>query len=851
MWTATIRGLMARKVRLALTALAVVLGVAFVSGTYVLTDTLHRAFAEVSRQTEVGTDLVVRSRAPYGSEDAQRARVPASLVERVRPVPGVLAAEGFLQGYAQFVSKDGRHAIQTSGAPTFGISWGTTDQVGPLRIERGRPPRRDGEVAMDAGTAHRNGFHVGDAVKVLLTGPAERFRIVGLFGFGNRFDFGALSFAAFDTHTAQRVFDARGLFDLVNVRVQPGVPVRIVQERVGRALGGVYEVTSAARVATETRKPLDDALNTLNDALLGFAGIGVLVGGFIIFNTFTILVSQRIRELGLLRALGASGPQVIGSVLAEAVVVGAIASGAGFGLGIALARFLLWLLPSVGLTVPSAALVVIARTLVVSGLVGVGVTTLAAVYPAVRAARTPPVAAIGDLRLATGAGPTVWRSVIGAVVIGAGVAILVEGVYGGLDTNYAVAVAFLGGFVVFLGLVVLGPLLARPLAGLVGRPLPAVLGVTGTLARGNAMRNPRRTSATAAALVVGLGLVSLVAIFADSLKTSVRSSLTSSVRADYIVSAPQFSGFSSEIRDRMAAVPGVRAAVALRFGDVRIKAFTETITGATTRGIDDVFDLSYVAGGARGLEHGGILLDQREADGYHRRVGDVLAVTFPRPGFQELPVVGIYRHRRVTGAFPVSFIVSDALFRAAFGGTQQDTLVYVKADPGQVGAVGKAIRRVLREPFPNVNVETVDQYQAEREATVDQFLNVFVALLFLSELIAVLGIVNTLMLSVYERTRELGLLRAVGMSRLQVRRMVRGESVVIAVLGCALGVLVGLGWGWAVVTALKGQFVDRLSVPPMTLAWFVVASAAAGLVAALLPAWRASRLDVLEAIAEE
>jgi putative ABC transport system permease protein len=382
-----------------------------------------------------------------------------------------------------------------------------------------------------------------------------------------------------------------------------------------------------------------------------------------------------------------------------------------------------------------------------------------------------------------------------------------------------------------------------------GRPLTGAFGVTGALARGNAMRNPRRTSATAAALIVGLALVALVAIFADSLKTSVRSALDD-VRADYILTAEQFAGFSPEVQRRAAAIPGVERAVSFRWGDARISDNDETVNGANSTGIDDVLDLRFVAGDASGLRRGGILLSDREAEGYDKQVGDRIAIEFPLQR-AELEVTGIYRTRRFSGAFPIDFIISQPLFERVFGGTQQDTLLYVKAEPGREAAVGRALERELGKAFPNVDIEDRPGYLQAREQTVDQFLNVFFALLLLSEVIAVLGIVNTLMLSIYERTREVGLLRTVGTSRRQIWGMVCGESVIIAVFGCAIGLLMGLLWGWGVTNALQGQFVDTFSVPRGQLLLFLVASVIAGLVAALLPAWRASRLDVLEAIAHE
>ena len=473
---------------------------------------------------------------------------------------------------------------------------------------------------------------------------------------GDRADFGAVSFAAFDPLTAERVFAAPGLYDAINVRVDKGADLHAVQRSLRAAIGPGYEVQVSQFVANETRKPIDEFLTALNDALLGFAGVGVLVGGFIIFNTFTILISQRTRELGLLRAMGASGTQVVGSVLVEAGIVGVVASLMGFVLGIALASFLLWLLPQIGFPVPGGPLVVFGRTLVAAAVVGVGVTMLAAVFPAVRAARTPPIAAIGDLRITRASTRRLRRAVLGVIVFATGIAVGLYGVYGDLDPNNAVAITFIGGFIVFVGLVVVGPLFMRRLSGGIGRPLPAALGITGSLARSNAMRNPRRTNATAAALVVGLALVALVAIFAASLKTSVRSALDD-VRADYVLTASQFAGFSPEVSTRVRATPGVASAVSFRFGDAEVGKNTETINGTSARGINDVLDLRFVAGSADDLTRGGLLLSEKEATSYHRRVGQTLGIGFPRHGRAE-PA-----RRRDLQDPPIQWCVPDRLHR--------------------------------------------------------------------------------------------------------------------------------------------------------------------------------------------
>lgn len=850
MWRATIKGVLARKVRLFLTALAVVLGVTFVSGTYVLTDTLHASLGEIFQEYASGSDLVVAAPTQVGDRATSRQRIPAATASEVRKVSGVDQATPFLIGEARFIQKNNRDAVQALGTINLGISWAGGNSVGPARLVEGRRPVRDGEVAMDAGTAKRNGFAVGDPVRMLLTGAAEPFRIVGIVSLGDREDLGFATVAAFDPKTAERAFGATGLADFIFVRADAGTNLTTLSADIQRAVGPALTVKPAAEFAAVLQRQVDDFLSLLNDMLLGFAGIGLLIGGFIIFNTFTILIAQRTRELGLLRAMGASSRQIVGSVLAEAVIMGVIASVVGFAAGVGLGRVLLWALPGFGVPVPARALVVINRTIVASAIVGVGVTALAAVFPAIRAARTPPIAAIGDLRTTTKFRSTVGRIVSGVLVTGVGTAVGAYGVWGPRPLDQSVALTFLGGFVIFVGIVVLGPLCARPLAAVIGRPLPTVFGVTGTLARGNAMRNPRRTTVTAAALVVGLALVALVSIFGASLKASARTSLYD-VRAQVIITSPGYANFSTDVRERARKVKGVTAAVAFKWGSAGVAGNEEIVNGITPKGFNDVIDFKFRGRAPNSITPRQVLISGKEADSLGLGVGDMLTISFPRLGPSALEVAGVYETRRFSGAFPIDFLVSESLHATAFGSTPQDTLLYLRTQPGMGDQVARTLKSSLARSFPNVDVQTLREYGDSRQSFLDQFLNIFVALLLLSELIAVLGIVNTLMLSVYERTRELGLLRTVGTTRRQVWGMVSGESVIIAVLGCVVGIGVGLLWGWGVMTALRGEFTDAMIVPVGQLGWFVVASVGAGFVAALLPAWHASRLDVLEAIAYE
>ena len=858
MWKATVKGIFGRKVRLALSALAVVLGVSFVTGTYVLTDTLHASFQGVFRQTLAGVDLVVRPAVPFGGGGAaDQQRFDQTVLGSVRRLPGVGDAIGYVQGYAQFVDRSG-HAIQSSGAPTLGLAWAQPGSHGPLRLiadgtHPSRAPERAGEVAMDAGTAHRYGFHVGDSVDVLLQGPKQRFRIVGLFGVGDRADLGAITLAAFDLRTAQQVFGAPGQLDEITVTGAPGTSVATLRAGLEAGLGPQFRVDAPDLVAQDRGQVVLNFVALLTQLLLGFAVIGLVVAAFIIVNTFTILVTQRTRELGLLRALGDGRVQILTSIVAEATVIGAVASAVGLGVGYGLARLLLGLSSRLGFAVPTQPLVVETRTVVAAVGMGVVVTVAASLWPAVRAARVSPIAATTEVTTARRR-PLRRRILLGLVLTGGGGPLLVIGLH---RTRYQSDVlrevwwVALGSVLVLLGVLVLLAALAGPLAALLGAPLRRG-GMPGTLARANALRNPRRTAATASALVIGLALVGLTAIFADSAKASVRQAVNGTIRADLVLKAQQFATFSPQVSARVELLPAVAAVTGFRFGNVRVPVGgnAETVAGAPPGGLTQVVNLGLRRGRVGDLGADGVLVTEDASRQYRLGVGDRVEMQFPE-GIETLRVAGVYTQRDFTGGLPVNFIVALPAYQQGFGTASLDALVYVRARPGQVTAARQQVERALGVSFPNVSVLTRREYQASQEQVVNRFLAVTVALLMLSELIAVLGIVNTLALSVFERTHELGLLRVVGMSRRQVRRMIRGESVLVALIGGLVGTSVGLLWGWVFTRALRAEGVTALSIPVVQIVAFVAASMLAGVLAALGPAWRASRLDVLDAIATE
>jgi putative ABC transport system permease protein len=845
MWRATFKGLLAHKVRLALTALSVVLGVAFVAGTFVLTDTINRTFDNLFAETQAGVDVTVRARSGFGEEGGvndARDTLPASLLEAVARVPGVEAAEGGVGGFAQLVRPDGK-AITTSGAPTLGFSWVHDEGLSPLNVRQGRAPEGDGEVVIDAVTARNHDLGVGQEVTVLTRAPAQPFRIVGIVGFGEADNLAGATLAVFDLPTAQRLFGKEGRFDTIDVSAAPGVTTLALRADISAVLPDGVEAVTGSQVAEESADAIKSALGFFNTALLTFAGISLFVGAFIIFNTFSILVAQRTRELALLRALGASRRQVLVSVVAEALAVGAVASAVGLGVGVLVAIGLQGLLKAFGIDIPTTETQFLARTVVVSLVVGTAVTVVSAIAPARRAARVAPMAALRDEAGADHGGSLRRRTAVGAVVLGAGAAALLGGLFG----DAGISLVGLGAALTFLGVAMLSPLVTRPLAAAIGSPLPRLAGLPGKLGRENAMRNPRRTAATAAALMIGLGLVGCVSVLAASIKQSSTEIFDRSLTADFAVSSEFFMPtISPQVAAQLAGRPELAAVTGIKGGDMRVDGSRTQLAAADPAALRDVLNIEIVEGEYGSLARGALLVDEAEAESRDLSVGDTVDVQFARTGDRQFTVGAVYARNELAGRYLVSTEVFEANFTEPL-----DFVVLAKAASGVTPAQARqAIERVTAA-FPNVEVRDQTQVKADQERQVNQLLSLITSLLGLAIVIALLGIVNTLALSVFERTRELGLLRAVGMARRQVRSMIRGESVIIAVLGAVLGLAVGTLFGWAIVEALDSEGVTSLVVPGGQLALYVVAAAVAGVLAAVFPARRAARLDVLAAISYE
>jgi putative ABC transport system permease protein len=845
MFKTTIKGILAHKVRLALTAVAIILGVSFMAGTFMLTDTIKTAFDNLFAQTAVGRDTTVRARTPYKSTgfegaNVQRANVPDSLVDTVRHIPGVKVADGVVQGVAQLVGKDGK-VLATHGAPAFGANWLPDHQLSSFKVRTGQGPTNGNEIAIDARTFKDKGFRLGDRVTVLTAQAPRQFTIVGSLGFGSQDNLGGATFIIFDGPTAQQLLAKPGQWNEVEAAAVPGVSAAELTSRISQVLPNQYEAVTAASAAQETAKAIEHGIGNFTIFLLVFAGIALFVGAFIIYNTFSILITQRTRELALLRAVGASRSQVMRSVMAEAVAVGVFASVVGLGAGALIATGMKALFKAIGFGLPQTSLQILPRTIIVSLIVGTVVTFVSSVIPARRASRIAPVAAMTEATLSEQSSLRT-RTISGVVVGAIGVALLASGLFGG-PSNAALIVG-VGAGLVFIAVAMLSPLITTPMAQVLGAPMARVGGMTGQLSRENAMRNPKRTASTAAALMVGVALVTVIATVGATLKSTVSRIIDDSVKADYIVSPSggNFQGFSPQIAKDLAARPELAAVSGYRQGRWHSGTATKELAAVDAVAGPKVVNFSMTSGSVSSLAQGEVLVDDATAKSHHLKVGASLAMGFDATGLQHLTVGGTYAANQIIGNYVISLATYDQNYPRSL-----DDLVLIK-DRASPAASLAAIKPVTA-PYVNVTVKDQTAFKTAQKKQLNVILTLGYILLAFSILIALIGIMNTLALSVIERTRELGLLRAVGMMRRQVRRMVRGESILVCLMGAMIGVAVGIGLGLALVAAINFSGATVVTIPVSTLVVVVIMAGVSGVVAAIFPARRAARLDVLAAIA--
>ncbi|MBJ7356274.1 ABC transporter permease [Nocardioides sp.] len=840
----SLRNLLVNKLRLFLTVTAVTVGVAFVSGTFVLSDTMVKAFDELYTGLSAGTDVVVKSEPAFEADVTTNggavAPLDEAMVDTVADVPGVEVAQGSVFGFAIIIDKDGE-AIQPGGAPTFGTNVGGDERLmGEVSFREGRAPSGPEEMAIDARTVEKAGFVLGDSVDVVFEEGRGTFTLVGVVGFGETNSILGATLAGFDLPTAQSVLGKDGVVDEVGVLAEDGVSAAELRDRIGEVLPDGVEALTGEQVADDGTAAVEDAMGIFTTVLLVFAGVALLVGSFVIWNTFNVLVAQRRREVALLRAVGATRRQVLGGVLVEAAFIGLVSGILGILVGVGLAIGIRELLTLIGIEMPTTSPAVETRTVLVGMTVGLVVTVVAAILPAWSAARVSPMEALRDV-VQTLPGSPRLRHTMGWALMLAGVAALVWCAVVG-NQRWGTVFASL---VAFVGLLFVGPSLARGMARLAdhGRR-----GGGWRMAARNIGRSSRRAAATAMALTIGLTVVSAVAVTASSLKDSVTEAVSGGNRSDLILEPVGVGlGVSPVVADLLRARDDVADVVEFRETGAQVDGHDALVTGIDTEGLDRVIDLGVETGSLGALEPGRLLVSTDNAEELGLAVGDTVTVTFAETGDTTMEVAGTFSKGSLINA---TYVMPLPDFAANVTSTL-DAAIFVTKAPG-VGAeeLEDAIDDALVD-YPNVEVNDPAEITADARASVDQLLGIVTALLLLAVVVAILGIVNTLVLSVVQRTRELGLLRAVGGTRRQVKAVIRRESVLMSLLGALTGVGLGTLAGVALSRALEDEGISTITVPTTTLVIYLLVAVAVGLLAALGPARRASRVDILKAITTE
>jgi putative ABC transport system permease protein len=881
-----IKGLLGRKLRAALTALSIVLGVAMVSGTYVLTDTIKHGFDSIFTAAYSSADAVISGKIAFGGSQVLAPSLPAGMIVKVRTLPDVARAVGGVSdAQAHLVGRDGK-VISVGGAPNLGFSVDPAHDKGlnPLVLVQGRWPTSGHDVVIDIATARHKHYAVGDTIGVSVRGPTKQFRITGLAELGGVASIGGATLTIFDLPTAQRLFHKVGRFDEIYVAKKPGASSAKLIDEIRGVLPSTAQVRSGVAEAKHQSSDTDKFASFLQKFLLAFGFVALFVGSFVIANTLSITIAQRTRELATLRTIGATRRQVLGSVLAEAVVVGVLASVIGLFAGLALAKGLNSLFVSLGIDLPRNGTVFATRTIVVSLVVGIVVTLVASLRPAIRATRVPPIAAVREgatlppSRLARFAPLT--AGLTGAFAIAA---LLLGGFgVGGLSTTQRLILLGVGVLSSFIAVTIIAPTIVRPIARVVSRyatwsvavlsalvlplsvlswlvrryilrrpvefPSPLPDRTVNSLATRNAVRNPARTASAAAALMIGLALVTLVATLAAGLKQSFESAVTKQFAADYALTSQNgFIPTDVSSANAVRKLPQATAVVGVRAGIGKVFGKRVNVTGVDP-GASQVLRLAWQDGSQSTLEHlgaDGVVIESDYAKTHHLAVGSSVSMLTPYRRTMHLRVAGIYKTPQ--GGGPFGTITPSSATFDRFYPQPQNVYVLIKMRGGATPANTSLLKQAVTA-FPDAKIQTEKQFEQSQEQGINILLNLLFVLLGFSVVISLFGIVNTLVLMVFERTRELGMLRAVGMTRRQVRRMIRHEAVVTALIGAVLGIPVGLLLALLIGRAIKFA---AFAVPYGNLVTFVIAAVIAGILAAIFPARRAARLNVLEALQYE
>jgi putative ABC transport system permease protein len=839
----TIRNLAASRLRFVLTTFAVLMGVSFVVSSFVLTDGLLRTFDNIVEDANAEVDAQVRARSDFDEIDFTIRPFDESILDLVTEVDGVSIAEPYVQSTKMIPIKTNGDAVTTTGAPVLSFNW-IDSIINPLRLTEGVAPAANGEFVIDHDSADANDLVVGETYDIVGAAGREPFELVGLTSYGEENALAGAALLSFTLDDVQRLDGSEGLIHSIDIAADID-PEQLV-ERLDAALPPEVEAVTSTVVVDEAKDDFTGIVNIFGNVLLGFALVTVFVSTFIISNTFNILLGQRVRQLALIRALGASRGQVRFSSILEALIIGVVASILGLAGGVLLALGLRAVMSGLGMTLPSIDIILAPRTIIVALVVGIGVTLFAALSPARRAATIPPVAAMrAGFRFGSGEGTR--RTIIAIVLAVIGVSGILYGLFGNPDTAILLMALAGGAVLVFVAVSMFAPLFSSPSASLLGLPLEHLpwSRTTGHMARENAASNNKRTASTAAGLMIGLALISMATVVASSLKSSFRAEMGSTLTADFLVTEGNDGNFTNQLAGRIEGLPEFDEVSAVRYGTVRVNGSNKQVTATDFAVLTDLLAIDVVDGNpAASAGDAVIAVTQDVADDNGVAVGDQLAVEFAATGQQQLTVGAIYDNEFLIGNYAIDLATWDANFDA-----QDDNTIAIKMVDGIDIAAAETALAPLTQEFPQLEFETSEQFRERVEGQLDSLLVIINVFLGLAILIALLGITNTMALSVLERTQEIGLMRAIGMTRRQTRSMIRLEAAIVALFGALLGVVVGVFFGWLAVAAIPDSIISRLAIPYGTLAIYAVIATLAGLLAASFPARRAARLNVLDAIA--
>jgi len=838
-----LKGILGRKARLVLTSLAVILGTAFLSGTAVFSATLNRTFDNLFSDVFRNVDSYVRStqviEADFGAEERQR--IPAELIATIEAVPGVGDVQGDIQAFARIIGKDGQPlGSDGAGPPTFG-SVGEEFKGALWTISEGKFPSNSTEVALDEASAKAGNYVVGDTVKVVAQAGSREFTLVGIAGYGDVRSPGGATFALFDLATAQEFLAKPGFVDAILISGDGSASDEELAKAINAVIPSSYktETLTGAEITKETQDQIGSALSFFSILLSTFSYIALGVGSFVIYNVFSISAAQRQRENALLRAIGASKKQVTRALMIESVVVGLFGSTIGLFAGIGLSKALSALLKAASIDLPSGDLVVPSSAIVNTIVVGLIVTVASAWLPARRAGRVPPLAAMRETAIEVVA-LTRRRTIFGLALIALGAASIIAVTNGASNTWLGLGILF-----VFSGTITLGPVIARPVALLLGKPAEKFRGVTGTMARQNSARNPKRTSRTASPVLIGVALVTAVAALAASISSQIDGVFTQQFKGDYAINtnARGFGGLSPSLADDINTLPEVERATGIGLLTVKIDGKGQYLTTINPATVEGVFDIGLTSGTYADLTPETIFVSQQYAENNDAKLGDTIAVTLADAQVKSLSIAGIYEFDELAGKYTVSRDLTKDTTVITF-----DLGVYIKIKDGVSQESARTALQAAVDKYGQGTLLSKREYIDSQSGQINQLLGLIYGLLFLSVIIAVVGIIITLLLSVFERQREIGLLRAVGMTKSQVRTTVRWESVITSLLGAVVGIVLGVGLGWVIVYALRDQGLSAFSVPVGTTVSILIMAFVIGVLAAVYPAWRATRVNLLTAI---